>query len=127
MSTEFYWIAVAVVTILASARITRLAVYDDFPPVKWVRDKYLEATDGSNWQLLGICGYCFSFWVTLTVVAWADLSGIFEGPTSDPNLWASGWWFFMGAFGASYLAAAFVANDGDSTADDTDDDESGAV
>ncbi len=102
MSNEFYWVAVAVTCILASARLTRLAVYDHFPPVKWVRDKFLDATDESNWQLLGLCGYCFSFWATLTVV----LSGYF----SD---WHVVWWLIAGSLGASYLAAAFVANDGD--------------
>ena len=42
----FDWIAVAVVTVLSSARLTRLATFDSFPPVRWLRDKYGEWTDG---------------------------------------------------------------------------------
>lgn len=117
MSTEFYWIAVAIVTITGSSRITRLLTYDKFPPIMWARDWYLELLDGTerrrDWQLLAMCGYCMSFWTTLAVVAWADLSGIFEGPTEDPSLWASGWWFFIGTLGASYLAAILMKKDGD--------------
>jgi hypothetical protein len=98
----FHWIAVAIVTVLASARLTRLSVYDDFPPVKWLRGKYLDATDGSDWSLLALCGYCFSFWATLTVV----LSGYF----SDYHV---AWWLVCASLAASYLAAMVVANDGD--------------
>lgn len=117
MNSTFYWIAVAVVVVTASARLTRLATYDKFPPVEWLREKYLDFMDEGPrrrpWQLLALCGYCFSFWATLAVVVWADLSGVFEGWTDDPNLAASGWWFFMGTLGASYLAAVLMKHDGD--------------
>lgn len=117
VSPEFYWIAVAAVTILSAARLTRLAVYDDFPPVKWVREKFLDKTDGSNWQLLGICGYCASFWLTGLVVLSADLMGVLDG---EPAWGGSGelsqplWWIFNGTLAAAYLAATYIANDGDS-------------
>lgn len=114
---EFYWIAVTAVIVMGSARLTRLAVYDDFPPVKWVRNKYENATDGSDWQLLALCGYCFSFWATAVVVAWADLSGVFDGrPLAD---WMTPlWWLVNGTLAASYLAATFVAHDGDNSEDE---------
>jgi len=70
VSVEFYWVAVVAATIIGAARLTRIAVYDKFPPAQWVRDKYLDATDGSGWALLALCGYCMSFWVTALVVAW---------------------------------------------------------
>lgn len=117
MNSTFYWIAVAVITVTASARITRLATYDQFPPALWLREKFADLMDGGprrrGWQILVYCGYCFSFWATLLVVIWADLSGIFEGWTDDPSLWASGWWFLMGTLGASYLAAIMMKHDGD--------------
>lgn len=117
MSAEFYWIAVAVITVTASARLTRLATYDKFPPVVWLRGLYLDLMDRTErrrgWQLLAICGYCFSFWATLFVVAWADLAGVFNGWTQDPSLGASAWWFLMGTLGASYLAAILMKRDGD--------------
>lgn len=100
--TPFYWIAVAVVVVLSSARLTRLATYDLFPPVLWLREKFAAATDGSGWQLVAYCGYCASFWLTLVVV----LSGYY----SD---WHTAWWIVNGTLGASYLAAIVMANDGD--------------
>lgn len=117
MNSNLYWIAIAIVTVLASARLTRLAVYDDFPPVRWVREKYLDATDGSNWQLLGLCGYCASFWMTALVVLFGYLSGVYGtdpfGGGSDLDFKI--WWFLFGTLAASYLAATYIANDGDTT------------
>lgn len=106
MSPEFFWIAVAVVTILSSARLTRLATFDKFPPVKWARDRYIGWTDKTDrrrgWQLLAMCGYCFSFWTTLAVVL--------AGWLSD---WHEAWWIVNGILGASYLAAIVMTFDGD--------------
>jgi len=113
MSTEFYLVAVVLVTIIAAARITRLAVYDDFPPVKWLRDKYAEATDPSQWQLLAICGYCFSYWGTWLVFGSGLLCHVYGHPPDD--LASRVWWIVTASLALSYLAAWFVANDGDKT------------
>jgi hypothetical protein len=102
MSPEFYWIAVAVVTILSSARLTRLVTWDHFPPIEWARNKYADKTDGSGWQLLAFCGYCFSFWATGAVVLAGWLSG-----------WHEAWWLVNGILGGSYLAAIVMVHDGD--------------
>lgn len=116
MSTEFYWIAVAAVTVLSAARLTRLAVYDDFPPVKWLRNKYTESNDGSDWSLLALCGFCASFWITALVVVTgllADVYGDANEPVGDDAPWFLLWWIVNGTFAASYLAASYVARDGD--------------
>lgn len=105
--SEFEWVAVALVVILSSARITRLSIYDKFPPVQWVRDKFIDATDGTGWQLLAFCPYCASFWVTLVVVL--------SGWLSD---WHTAWWLVNGAFGASYLAAMVMVHDGEAEEDE---------
>lgn len=121
MNTEFYWVAVVATTIISAARITRVLVYDKFPPAAWVRDKYLDATDGSGWGLLALCGYCMSFWVTAALVVWADLAGVFD---REPAFGWSGdlsvpiWWLINGVFAMSYLAATYIANDGDDSEDD---------
>lgn len=107
MSDEFYWIAVAAVTVVSSARITRLLTYDQFPPIAWLRDKYGEWTSGSDWQLLGFCAYCMSFWVTLAVVLAGWFSGFHEI-----------WWLVNSAFAGSYLAAIFMVNDSDNGDDE---------
>ncbi len=124
MSTEFYLVAAAIVTVLSAARLTRLAVADDFPPVKFLRDKAYDWLDKGpkrrQWQIVTWCAYCAAFWLTLFVVSWADLSGVLDSTAAntDLSLWAEAWWFFNGALGASYLASIIVRFDGDDAEDD---------
>lgn len=113
MSTEFYWLAVALTTVVSASRLTRLATVDKFPPVKSLRTRYENATDGSDWQWLTMCGYCFSFWATVLIVAWGWLSGVYGFSRSESaTVSEQVWWLFNGTFAASYLAAVFMAYDG---------------
>lgn len=100
--SEFEWIAVAVIATLSSARITRLLIFDKFPPIQWIRNKYADKTDGSDWQLLVICPYCMSFWVTAAVLWWGHSSG-----------WDLPWLLTNGVFASSYLAAIVMVHDGE--------------
>ena len=109
MITEFFWIAVAVVTTLSASRITRLLTFDKFPPIRWARDKFADRTDGSDWQMLAFCPYCMSFWVMLAVLG--------SGWGTD---WHPVWWFINAAFAGSYLAAILMVHDGDDEDDDED-------
>ena len=117
MSTEFYWVAVILVTIVSAARLTRLATVDKFPPVKAVRNWYEDKTDGSDWQWLTLCGYCFSFWAVLFVMIWGDLAGVYSS-AQDTSLSAQAWWAFNLAFAIAYLAAMVMAYDGTEGEDD---------
>lgn len=112
VSAEFYWLAVAIVTIISSARLTRLATFDKFPPIQWARDKYADVTDGTGWQLVAFCGYCFSFWATTLVVLTAGACGVFE-PSDEMGLPETAWWTVNSILAGSYLAAVFMAHDGD--------------
>lgn len=105
--SEFEWVAVALVVVLSSARLTRLLTVDKFPPTRWLRDTYANITDGSGWQLLFFCGYCMSFWMTVLVLG--------TGYASD---WHTYWWLVNGTLGGSYLAAIVMAHDGDDGDDD---------
>lgn len=105
MST-FEWLAVAVVTVISSARVTRLVTVDTLPPIKWLREKYEDKTDGSGWQKLTMCGYCFSFWATLVVLLWGWFVS-WDG--TDGTVW----WLINGVLAASYLAAIVMRFDGD--------------
>jgi hypothetical protein len=120
VSTEFYWTAVVLTTIVSASRLTRLATWDEFPPAKWLRYKYADATDGTGWQLLAFCGYCASFWITGLVVLWGWLSGVYGpdpfGGTSDADY--AVWWIVNGVLAASYLAAILMAHDGDDPDDE---------
>lgn len=105
MST-FHWIALAVIAVMSSARITRLLTFDKFPPILAVRRWYVTAMDHSEatrpWQLLALCGYCMGFWVALGVLAWGYLTD-----------WQTAWWLVNGLFALAYAAAIVMAHDGD--------------
>lgn len=112
MRIEFYWVAVIATTIVSASRLTRLATWDKFPPVAWLRDKYADATDGTGWQLLAFCGYCASFWITGLVMVWGYLAGAYDFDTRATSP-ALVWWIANGVLAASYLAAILMAHDGD--------------
>lgn len=119
MSTEFYWVAVVLTTVISASRLTRLATVDKFPPVRAVREWYEDKTDGSDWQWLTLCGYCFSFWAVLVVVAAGLLCGVYDSsPSSYGDNAYVGWWVFNGIFAMTYLAGVFMAYDGSTGEDD---------
>lgn len=105
--SEFEWVAVAIVSVMSAARLTRLLTVDKFPPIKFVRDWYENKTDGSNWQLLTMCGYCMGFWTALVVVGWGWLSGF-----NEP------WWVVNAVLAVAYAGAIVMAHDGDINDDD---------
>lgn len=122
MSNDLYWVAVALVVTVTTSRLTRLWTYDDFPPVAWVRGKYLDFADkhAPGWAELGFCPWCCGFWIALAVIGCGYAAGIYEwtGPES-------GFWTVAGALSASYLAAMIQVRDGDTSRDsDTDGDDS---
>lgn len=119
MSTEFYWVAVVLTTIVSASRLTRLATWDKFPPVAWARDKYADLTDGTGWQILAFCGYCASFWITGIIVVWGLFAGVYSSDTSlDPTQAQAAWWIVNAIFALSYLAAILMVHDGDDGDDD---------
>lgn len=99
-------IAALFVTVLSSARITRLVVHDAFPPLVWVRIKWDDLTDGSGWNKLLHCIFCFSFWATALVGGWLYLTWKFGGETA----WTA-WFLINGSLALSYLAAMIVERD----------------
>jgi hypothetical protein len=117
VSTEFYWLAVVITTIVSAARITRLATVDKFPPTAWVRHRYVAATVDNDWKWLVLCGYCFSFWATGAVLVWGLLAHVYGHPPNGDGA-AQVWWAVNGIFAVSYLAGILMANDGDDGDDD---------
>lgn len=113
MSNEFYWVAVIATTVVSAARFTRLAVIDKFPPIKRLRDRYEEKTEGSGWEWLTMCSYCFSLYPTLVIFVTGLLVGVY--PAYDgvaDGVWTTLWWLVNGLFALTYLAAMTVARDG---------------
>ena len=96
------WVFAAIVGVFSSARITRLDVFDHWPPLVWIRDTWDRATATSGWNLLLHCAYCLGAWVTLGIFLWGYLTD-----------WQTAWWLVNGILGASYATAIVVAYDGD--------------
>lgn len=96
----YIWLVAAVVAIGSVARTARLLVYDDFPPVAWLRLKFFTAVGDSPWRKLGECAFCLAPYLTLVMFLWAWLSDLHW-----TFLAINGWWT------ASYLAAILVAYD----------------
>lgn len=98
-----------VIGIVASARITRLMIFDHYPPVVWVRITWDKYTGSSPWNLLLHCGYCLAPWVTLAVGALAVWQ-LNIGWSTVASHW---WWSAATWLAASYAASIVVAYDGD--------------
>lgn len=98
---EFTWVAVALVSITSTARLTRLLTWDTYPPVVAIRMWWDNHTPEA-WNELVHCGYCASMYIAPAVV----LSGYFTD-------WHTAWWLVNGTLGAAYLGAITMAYDGD--------------
>lgn len=98
----FHQLAAAAVTIVAVARLTRLIVFDTYPPAAWVRNKWRDFTGESDWSKLVDCPYCAAPYLAAGVLAW--------GYFTD---WQVAWWAFCIWLSVSYLAAILVVFDGD--------------
>lgn len=110
-------LAFAVIAVLSAARITRLLTFDAFPPIKWLREKYEDATDGSPWQTIAYCPWCMGFWVMAALTVWAYAVGV-VGPDRDATTAQAVWWGVNWIFGGSYVASMVMVRDGDDSRED---------
>jgi len=85
--------------VVATGRITRLIVDDDYPPVVWLREWYVLRVPPA-WGELVACAFCVSPYVAAINlgVGWASDFAWFWWV---PNVWLAG----------SYLAAMLTARD----------------
>lgn len=89
-----------VVGIIAVARLSRLVVFDDFPPMKWARLRWHVAMNENGWEKLVDCAFCAAPYLAAADMGWAYLSDLH---------WT--WWVFNLWLAASYVAAMIVARD----------------
>jgi hypothetical protein len=81
---------------LTAARLTRLTVRDDFPPIRWARDRLVDK--GPEWIVdLSTCPWCASGWVSIGVVALLWLApGVAAPVLTAGAVWAlsstAAWW-----------------------------------
>lgn len=86
--------------VIASARFTRLVVFDSWPPIAWLRDRWERVTTPGKWRELFTCPFCFAPYPTLI--------DLLLGWSSDLAWW---WWLPNAWFAAAYLAAMIVVRD----------------
>lgn len=91
---------VAVVGVIGTARVTKLLTEDMWPPVHWLRSRWLTYWGESGWAELFICPFCMSVWVA------AANMGI--GYATNWPLW---WLLVNGWLTVAYVAAMIVARD----------------
>lgn len=95
-------LAAIVVGVIASARLVRLVVSDEFPPVEWVKVRWLVLTGESKWSKLVRCPWCLAPYFVAADLAAAVLSDLH---------WA--WWVVNLWLAASYAASWIVFHDED--------------
>lgn len=105
--SEFEYVAYFLIGAIATARLTRLVVFDVYPPAVWLRIKWDDHTSGSAWNDLLHCGYCLAPYIAAIDLAVGTFllpeGGVLAGLWIIPNIWLA----------MSYLASILVAYDGD--------------
>jgi hypothetical protein len=92
--------AAAAVGVVGAARLTRLVTKDHWPPMAYVRRKYVELTEGTEWSVLAECPFCVAPYVVAADLAWALKSDLDKS-----------WWVTNGWLAASYAASWIVVRD----------------
>jgi hypothetical protein len=102
LGTHFTLILALVTLLLASARITRLLVADEYPPSIWLRIRWDTVTKDGPWALLAHCPWCLGPYVSGLSALWAYLSNLH---------WT--WWVVNGFFALGYVTSWIVFHDED--------------
>ena len=97
--TTWAWVAATLVAVLSTARLTKLLTEDNWPPARWVRDKWIARFQG-DWGELVTCPFCAAPYIAAGVLAWGWFTEF---------QWA--WWAFNGWLAVAYVAAIVVARD----------------
>lgn len=103
MNMDIEVIVAMVVGTLAVGRGTRLFVDDDFPPVKWFREKWViwwVDRGQESWAELVVCPFCVSIYLAFANVFWAFVSELH---------WT--WWFLNLLLAGAYVAAMINVRD----------------
>ena len=107
---HFELIAAGLIAVMSVARTARLIIYDDLPPMVWLRERVVARyADDSKWAKLWECPFCMTPYLMVGMFAWAAAA-----LDTDPyDMWSSAWWWFVvnGIWGLCYLSASYVVYD----------------
>lgn len=98
-------LAVAV-GVLAVARVVRLVVDDEYPPVLKVKEAYLRHAP-LDWQPLVECPWCVAPYVALPAVLW--FASLVAWPDATWNVYL--WWIVNGWAAVAWAAAWLTLRD----------------
>lgn len=98
---------------LGAARAVRLVTADTWPPVVWLRGRWLTwcANHAPDWADLLDCPWCFApYAVGADLALWWLLDGA-HGSATDASNWGTWWWLINLWAAASYAASMIVVRD----------------
>lgn len=104
--TNWLWLVFAIpVAILGPARLSRVIIFDAFPPAAWLRARWDDLVDeDSSWNKLLHCPWCLTPWLVFLALIWAVI-GFFVP-------WVGVvWWVIWGWLAISYVASIVIAYD----------------
>lgn len=82
-----------------TARLTRIATYDDYPPAEWLRTRWI-ALVGEKWGKLATCIWCGQPYIVLICMGWAYWSDF-----------AWHWWAFWAWMALSQAGSTLLSYD----------------
>lgn len=97
--SAFHLVLAVLIAVFGTARLTRIATYDDYPPAEWVRAHIL-ALLGDRWGKGATCIWCGQPYVVAICMAWGYFSGLH---------WT--WWAFWGWMALSQAGSTLLAYD----------------
>jgi hypothetical protein len=100
MMTNAEIVAAVIVGVLSVARTARLVVWDEYPPMVWLRMKWDEKWGEEGWGKLIHCQFCATPYMAIGMALWWWLAD---------GHWT--WWVINGVWGLSYLSAILVSYD----------------
>lgn len=99
----FVLVCAAVVAVLSCARITRLIVDDEYPPVMWLTKQYATRAP-LQWVKLVECPWCVAPYISLAIIGWAWASGLHW------SWWLANSWAAL-SFAGSYITVRDIPPD----------------
>jgi hypothetical protein len=101
----FHLYCAILVGIVSVARTARFLIFDDFPPMMWLRTRFLARFEEDNaWSKIAECPFCLTPYLAAGMLAWGWLA--WNGHGLHPT-----WWVINGIWAASYVAAIVVSYD----------------